>query len=1509
MVPQWAKIINMKKMFTSCYHLAIILATILSLLAKSYGSAPAGTKLRIVPSSKSALQTTINANFPFETPLQVEAVNEISENRLDLSLEITAVVTLKNGGTACLSTDSTFNLKAGVGTFLGSICEVPADTVTIKFQAANVKDSDETPELTVKGDIYMSTMFSSYWNIPAEVARWVQVYIDMYNDGHLDASTWEKPMPDRTIHLNNYYHEGTISGGLQAWAQMKAFEKANPEKKSHALFGMLDTKVSKMLLPLAMKENYAVTSFQNDGLKEFSDKAKFPRLNRLGASDGYKYQALGIFLRDRGWKKVVVIFDEQTRPTSEMKERFAGLGVKIVKQYELLNEEVTKVNPKWKDETIYDHIFDDIKKLDTQIILNYAYGNAAMQLYGSAMRNLATPRDNYQWIMIGNGPKRTFPSTNYGSPMCYQYGKLWDEKYPSECSTSDAKLCIVDTWCSYRFVGSIFLVEHGEYVNGGVSQEWILAQLAYKDAKPVDTYGGLSFSFENKLKDSYYVSLSAKAYDSAKFTVAVVKDLIDKKETVTGDKIASALRKKELSGLSSANMKFDKNGDYINYALESFILYPDLKMKWGFHGDYNTWKVITLNDEKVRQGEDWWFDAVYGPITKENDPLISSRVHFFDGTDKTEMVAEVVTFESQKGNLFARFKDKPFFESHFENINNPQIQLSKDFKNKRTYKTYKDCYYSKIDQNLREIVWNEWMESPDMVKKELVQKEEFVAAQLFCLHGCGGNRTHDTDVTKYQNGICIAKEQCQCAKDAKGNFKWTGATCINPVCLNGCIHGTCTEPGKCTCDKGWTGSTCNDAICSDCAVAIGGECIGPDYCRCKSNYYGANCGSKCNCGANGDCNSGGQGDGLCTCHPGYMGETCSTNWYLILGITLGVVIVGGLFFFFLSWYLMKRHRNRSLLTNDDWIVKWSDVRKHDEKTGKSSMFLSALSMNQNKAKKAVNTGSWNGMDVHYQRIDKDSVPASMELRQEVIKMREIHHVNVITFVGICLDAPNVAILTEIAPKGSLEDMLTNWDIKIPWDFRYPIMKGICAGLQKIHESDIQCHGRLKSANILIDGRWSPKISGFGMETLRANQKHVGTFNPSRKNEIVDPSHGANYDSLIWTAPEILLLGYYHIDHVGKGTRENDIYGLGYVFAEVCTRDLPFADLMIEKSEIISLIKGWKNEESIKLWNDYIARQNMEAGVLIRPHIKDDQWPRKFEQRKALKKLIESCWHQDPDQRPSIRDCISEIDRIDPQTTEIMDRLVKMLERYSTNLEDVVTKRTKQLASEKAKAEDLVSRLLPKSVADELKLGKRVEAETFEAVTIFFSDIVGFTTIARGSTPLQVVNLLNDMYTSFDAISENYDCYKVETIGDAYMIVSGLPIRNGDKHAGEITSCAMDLISSIGSFKIRHMPEKVMQLRVGLHTGSCVAGVVGIKMPRYCLFGDTVNIAESMESGGGAMRIHISEDTHAVLTRLGGYDMTFRNEVFVKNRGMVKTYWMNGKEGKRSMPTPPPMDED
>ncbi|XP_052061804.1 atrial natriuretic peptide receptor 2-like [Mytilus californianus] len=222
-------------------------------------------------------------------------------------------------------------------------------------------------------------------------------------------------------------------------------------------------------------------------------------------------------------------------------------------------------------------------------------------------------------------------------------------------------------------------------------------------------------------------------------------------------------------------------------------------------------------------------------------------------------------------------------------------------------------------------------------------------------------------------------------------------------------------------------------------------------------------------------------------------------------------------------------------------------------------------------------------------------------------------------------------------------------------------------------------------------------------------------------------------------------------------------------------------------------------------------------------------------------------------------------------------------------------KTDELAKEKNKTDNLLYQMLPKQIVINLKTGKSSIAEFFNEVTIYFSDIVGFTKLGAESHPIEIVNLLNDLYSFFDECIDKYDVYKVETIGDSYMVASGVPTPNGGNHAPEIALMALRIRQEVNGYTIPHMSGRTLQIRIGLHSGPCVAGVVGTKMPRYCLFGDTVNTASRMQSFGMGGRIHISSVTQEILSHHGNFITEFRGFIDVKGKGQMATYWLEKLE--------------
>ncbi|CAK1545472.1 unnamed protein product [Leptosia nina] len=580
---------------------------------------------------------------------------------------------------------------------------------------------------------------------------------------------------------------------------------------------------------------------------------------------------------------------------------------------------------------------------------------------------------------------------------------------------------------------------------------------------------------------------------------------------------------------------------------------------------------------------------------------------------------------------------------------------------------------------------------------------------------------------------------------------------------------------------------------------------------------------------------------------GFDGSLCpdtSLPVYAILSIVLSSVVV---ILAILSVFIYRHYKLEAEIAMMTWRVSWSDVligasrfpgslhslaRRYSSGTAYSDEGMSLAGDRQIYAPCAF----YKGCRVAIKKVDKQRIDLTRPLLLELKKMKDLEHDHLARFYGACVDPPHCCLLTEYCPKGSLQDILENDTIKLDWMFKVSLMHDIVRGMHYLHGTDIRSHGALKSSNCVVDSRFVLKITDFGLNALRTSEKDMRAH--------------SYWTRLLWTAPELLRTP----DPPPEGSQKGDVYSFAIIMHEIVNRQGVFwlgPGIEMSPKEIIEAVRS--------------------AG--FRPNTTHH---RSCEAEDATE-LMRRCWAEDPAERPDFAHLKHAIRRLNKsqESSNILDNLLSRMEQYANNLETLVSERTQDYLEEKKKCEELLYQLLPKSVASQLINGQSVVAETFEQVTIYFSDIVGFTALSASSTPMQVVDLLNDLYTCFDSIVENYDVYKVETIGDAYMVVSGLPERNGTRHACEVARMALALLDAVRRFKIRHRPQDQLKLRIGLHSGPCVAGVVGLKMPRYCLFGDTVNTASRMESNGEALKIHVSPTTKALLDTFGTFKLECR----------------------------------
>ncbi|CAG0964820.1 adenylate cyclase [Methylophilaceae bacterium] len=215
-----------------------------------------------------------------------------------------------------------------------------------------------------------------------------------------------------------------------------------------------------------------------------------------------------------------------------------------------------------------------------------------------------------------------------------------------------------------------------------------------------------------------------------------------------------------------------------------------------------------------------------------------------------------------------------------------------------------------------------------------------------------------------------------------------------------------------------------------------------------------------------------------------------------------------------------------------------------------------------------------------------------------------------------------------------------------------------------------------------------------------------------------------------------------------------------------------------------------------------------------------------------------------------------------------------------------------LAAEQARSEKLLLNILPESIAERLKAESSNIADRYESVTILFADLVDFTRISSGMPPDELVNLLNQVFSRFDRLTEQYHLEKIKTIGDAYMVVAGAPEPRAD-HAQAMASLAMEMQSALQ--EVAESSRKSLNMRIGINSGPVIAGVIGSSKFSYDLWGDTVNVASRMEHHARPGTIQLTESTYQLVR--DEFDCESLGCIDVKGKGEIQAYILLEKKSK------------
>ncbi|MBK8498345.1 MAG: hypothetical protein IPL52_05895 [Flavobacteriales bacterium] len=229
--------------------------------------------------------------------------------------------------------------------------------------------------------------------------------------------------------------------------------------------------------------------------------------------------------------------------------------------------------------------------------------------------------------------------------------------------------------------------------------------------------------------------------------------------------------------------------------------------------------------------------------------------------------------------------------------------------------------------------------------------------------------------------------------------------------------------------------------------------------------------------------------------------------------------------------------------------------------------------------------------------------------------------------------------------------------------------------------------------------------------------------------------------------------------------------------------------------------------------------------------------------------------------------------------------------------EVIRKDAEIIRKEKDRSEALLLNILPAEVAEELKAKGEAEAKLINEVTVLFTDFKGFTAMSEQLTPKELVKDLHECFSAFDAIMHKHNIEKIKTIGDAYMAAGGLPTPN-NTHATDVINAAFEIRDFIAEGKAQKIAAGLpyFEIRIGVHTGPVVAGIVGVKKFSYDIWGDTVNTASRMESSGEVGQVNISEATYALVMDEHGLTFTPRGKVQAKGKGELEMYFVRRSSG-------------
>ncbi|XP_055341603.1 atrial natriuretic peptide receptor 1-like isoform X2 [Paramacrobiotus metropolitanus] len=618
----------------------------------------------------------------------------------------------------------------------------------------------------------------------------------------------------------------------------------------------------------------------------------------------------------------------------------------------------------------------------------------------------------------------------------------------------------------------------------------------------------------------------------------------------------------------------------------------------------------------------------------------------------------------------------------------------------------------------------------------------------------------------------------------------------------------------------------------------------------------------------------------------------------ITEIVVGIVLFLALLSVLLAFYLYRKHQEQVRL-DKAWIALWSDLKVMRPDDGIPSAALitqkrqsirarresrrnsleeaagasMGASMGQSMSMLAVSPtrGLWKKQPVSVRWMKKRRMRMCDGLVQEVRSITKVRNENIAHFMGACLETGRILLLYELCSRGSLEETINSPTAKLEWPLRFSFINDIVRGMYFIHTSALKVHGRLFSGCCLIDSRFTMKISDVGLSSF---------FDLNIAEYWLQKRRTDFYYTQLWTAPEIIREQETNPEEVTRSSsKEADTYSFSIILQEIIMRMRPY---------------GMYDLPAQKIYNS-IKQHATPGGKPFRPLIDESMC------HIDLITLCERCWSEIATERPTfsqirvvMKDVVKNLGMGD--RLNILEALLQQMEEHTLSLQAMIEEKDMLVMEQKARAEKLLFSNLPPLMTAALLRGEKVEPNYLDVCSVLVVDVINFNSVMERSSADETANFLGALHTFYASAATRFDCFLLESLTQRVTAASGLPIRNGILHARELGRLALTLLFQAKEFPVPHMPKEGIQVRFGIHSGPIVFGIVGKHVPRFCLFGETLNIATRMMTVEEAYKVRISAATRNIIEAFGSFRAFDSDEIYVKGHGKMKTYILVGEDG-------------